>query len=141
MTPADQEFTHDPENGQHGDCQRAVLASLLDLPLQSVPHFLRDEKEGGVEFWQGIADFCWSHGYVFMITPAGSTIKWASNVVYHAISGPSPRGNGVYHTVIGRNGKIVFDPHPSRAGLAGDHDEWTYEFLVRLGNQPPSDLD
>ena len=33
MRPVDQEFTHRPEVGQHGDCQRAVIASLLELPI------------------------------------------------------------------------------------------------------------
>jgi len=132
MTPADQEFTHQPESGQYGDCQRAVIASLLDLPREEVPHFYRDEVEGGKPFWEAVADFCASHGYVFMMIPTVPDI-WANHPVYHAISGPSPRGNGVFHTVIGCNGQVVFDPHPSRAGLAGDPSEWRFEFLVRLG--------
>jgi hypothetical protein len=42
MKPVDQEFVHRPDIGQHGDCQRAVIASLLELPITEVPHFLQD---------------------------------------------------------------------------------------------------
>ena len=109
---------------------RAALASLLDLPINEVPHFLREEKNSAYDFWEGVTDFCLAQGYVFMMLPAVN-FKWASDAVYHAISGPSPRGNGIYHTVVGCNGKIVHDPHPSKSGLSGDPSEWTFEFLVR----------
>lgn len=58
--------------------------------------------------------------------------------IYHEISGPSPRGNGVYHAVVGRNGEVVHDPHPSRAGLAGDPATWEYCYLVKAGGAIPT---
>lgn len=39
MIPLRQRNKHDPENGVYGDCHRAALASLLELPLDEVPHF------------------------------------------------------------------------------------------------------
>lgn len=131
MTPVDQEFTHKPEIGQYGDCQRAVIASLLDLPISEVPHFYRDEEEGGDPFWTGVVKFCRTHGYNYVSTKP-DIFLWSGGAVYHEISGPSPRGNGVYHAVVGCNGKIEHDPHPDKTGLAGDPSKWKYAFLVRL---------
>jgi hypothetical protein len=138
VTPVDQEFLHQPEQGQHGDCMRACLASLLDLPLQSVPHFAQLAADGQGDFWTMVAEFCRSHGFSF-VTMAGSFV-WAEDEIYHIIGGPSPRGNG-HHAVVGRNGNIHFDPHPSRAGLAGTAAEWKLDFLVRPGAPPDTGKD
>lgn len=130
MTPVDQEFLHKPEIGQYGDCMRAVLASLLDFPIADVPHFAQIEADGGQNFWFGVSEFCASHGFEYVQMPS-NCIKWHDGDLYHEISGPSPRGNGIYHAVVGCNGKIAHDPHPSRDGLAGDPSEWEFSFLVR----------
>lgn len=132
MTPVSQEFMHDPANGLHGDCMRACLASLFDLPIADVPHFAQIAADGKGDFWDGITSFCRARGFSFVIVKG--EFVWAEDNVYHIISGPSPRAAGVYHAVIGLNGKIHFDPHPSRSGLAGTPSDWSFEFLV----QPPS---
>lgn len=130
MTPVTQEFVHKPEEGQHGDCMRACLASLLDLPISDVPHFAQIDADGQGYFWFGVTEFCRKQGYSF-VTVKGSFV-WAEDAIFHVIAGPSPRMAGVHHAVIGRNGQVFFDPHPSRAGLAGDPSEWTFDFLVRI---------
>jgi hypothetical protein len=134
MTPADQEFTHAPEAGQYGDCQRAVIASLLDLPISAVPHFLQEAQGDPSIYWEKLQAFVRSHGFAYFTVPArtGGAFYGYEGDVYHEISGPSPRGNGVSHAVVGRNGEVVFDPHPSRAGLSGDSASWEYAFLVRV---------
>ena len=136
MTPVDQEFMNQPEIGQHGDCQRAVIASLLDLPIGEVPHFLQDADGAPWPYWKSIQEFCRSRGYAYLTVPATSGLSFYGDDgdVYHEISGPSPRGVGVFHAVVGRNGEIVFDPHPSRAGLAGTAKDWDFSYLVRAGN-------
>jgi len=133
MTPQDQEFTHQPEIGQYGDCQRAVIASLLDLPISEVPHFNAIAKEDPHIFWDLLQGFCKMHGYAYLTVPARAGVAFygMDEDVYHEISGPSPRGNGITHAVVGKGGEIVFDPHPSRAGLAGDSSEWDYSYLVK----------
>ena len=138
MTPVDQEFTSQPEIGQFGDCARACIASLLDLPIAEVPHFLQVANGDATGFWEGIQTFCRKHGYALMSVPAraGQNFFGDDGDVYHKISGPSPRGNGLWHAVVGRNGEIVFDPHPSRAGLAGDPSDWQFDYLVKAGDQP-----
>jgi hypothetical protein len=133
VTPQDQEFTHKPEIGQFGDCLRAVIATLLDMPISAVPHFNAIAKQDPTIFWESLQAFCASQGYAYLTVPArcGHAFFGADDGPYHEISGPSPRGNGVTHAVVGRDGQIVFDPHPSRAGLVGDPAEWKFSFLVR----------
>lgn len=132
MTPADQEFVHRPDIGQHGDCQRAVIASLLDLPISEVPHFLQQADGDPSDYWDLLQAFLRARGFAYMTQKArcGSIFFGDDVEVFHEIAGPSPRGNGVWHAVVGRNGKVVFDPHPSRAGLSGDPAEWEHSYLV-----------
>ena len=132
MKPVDQEFVHLPEIGQFGDCQRAVIASLLELPISEVPHFLRDASGNPSDYWDSLQGFLASRGLAYMHVPACSGASFFGDGVdvYHEISGPSPRGGGVMHAVVGRNGVIVHDPHPSKAGLAGAPSEWEHAFMV-----------
>ncbi len=137
MKPVDQEYVHAPEIGQHGDCQRAVIASLLELPISEVPHFLQEAKGDPVGFFEGLQSFCRSRGLAYLTVPAksGAAFFGADDGVYHEISGPSPRGNGITHAVVGRDGQVVFDPHPSRAGLLGDFTQWEFSYLVNICNK------
>jgi hypothetical protein len=129
MTPRDQEFL--AVAGQPGDCARAVIASLLDLPMAEVPHFLADSDRTAFGFYSLIEDF---------LEERGLSMDWQSSPiyylksgqdVYHWISGPSPRGNDMSHAVVGLNGAIVHDPHPSRAGLLGEPENWKHSFLIK----------
>lgn len=136
MTPTDQEVLHCPDKGQFGDCQRAVIASLLDLPISTVPHFLQSANGNADDYWRLLQDFCRGYGYAYLTVPAtsGASFFGDDGAVYHEISGPSPRGGGVTHAVVGRNGEIVFDPHPSRAGLLGSAQDWNFAYLVLTGD-------
>lgn len=131
MTPQDQEFIYIP-NEQYGDCQRACIASLLDLPISEVPHFLRESEGKAAVFWRSIIDFVEARGFEYLCSLPKFMPEHAEAMGgYHIIAGPSPRGMGIFHAVVGLNGEIVFDPHPSKAGLAGDPSEWTYDYLVK----------
>ena len=133
MKCIDQEFVHRPDIGQHGDCQRAVIASLLELPITEVPHFLQEANGYPSDYWDSLQAFLRKHGYAYLCLPARSGAAFFGDGVdvFHEIAGPSPRGSGITHAVVGRNGQIVFDPHPSRAGLTGDPADWEYSYLVR----------
>lgn len=141
MTPVDQRVLHDPERGLYGDCMTAVIASLLDLPYEAVPHFTQLSRNEPSEFWELLQKFLLTQGVQLLQVPAmaGSGFWGSEANIYHEIAGPSPRGSGVYHAVVGCNGHIVHDPHPSRAGLAGDPSEWTCSYLVKIGrtDDPP----
>ena len=92
-----------------GDCFRACVASLLDLPLEDVPHFATFGVEGGwlLECRRWLKE----RGLTIIFTdeppPAGCLA---------IASGPTPRG--AEHAVVVRGQELVHDPHPSRAGLS-----------------------
>lgn len=132
MNPVNQEFMHLPEEGQQGDCHRAVIASLLEIPISEVPHFAQDSQGDVDKYWTMIQDFLGNRGYAYLTIPAdGGAMFFGDHPgVYHEISGPDPRGGSMMHAVIGKDGEVVFDPHPSRAGLSGDTSDWEYGFIV-----------
>lgn len=132
MTPQEQEFINIP-GVQYGDCMRACVASILDLHISEVPHFLRESKGDPEGFWNGIYDFCEARGLGYLPVQAEFNPTRAADFGgYHIIGGPSPRGGGLLHAVVGFNGAIAFDPHPSKAGLAGAPKSWTFDYVVRL---------
>lgn len=130
MTPQEQEYLSTPD--MPGDCARAVIAALLDLPMSEVPHFLHLANRSVVGFYDRIEEFLASHGYEMAWNATPLYYLHEGMDVYHYISGPSPRGEGLYHAVVGLNGLVAYDPHPSHEGLLGHPDDWGYSFLVTI---------
>lgn len=126
-----------------GDCFAACLASLLEVPLESVPNFRKQQTEA-------------KDGSVCMVTEADKWLRSVHNKriitieLYSSeggkpktdqvllnrlcqpgemviLSGESPRtrsdGGKKYHCVIGRpqvyGYEVVHDPHPDGTGIVG----------------------
>lgn len=125
----DQEFLHDPEAGTVGDCWRAGIASILGLPLEDVPHFVRDYPTA-----EGATTAAWfdetcrwlteHHGVTALFYDNPEAIRAEGRAEDHQrvhrlilLDGRSPRD--VAHVVVGDaiTGEMVHDPHPTRAGL------------------------
>jgi hypothetical protein len=122
-----QTILHDPSlteeqinSGRYpvGNCMQAAVASVLGFPLDAVPHF-------GQFMWWPQALELWLRGLGFTLKgDRTDTIPDRLCVV----GGQSPRG--VKHMVVGYSGEIVWDPHPSRAGLVAVTDvSWFDEAL------------
>jgi hypothetical protein len=129
IIPVDQEFLHDPENGVYGDCMRACIATLLSVQRSDVPHFLSDGDDcDAVEFSLRVNRFLKSFG-LFLVDMTGFDFSTDGETaeVYHLIYGYTERGT--YHAVVGKNGRVIHDPHPSKAGLIGN--DWIYGLLVK----------
>jgi hypothetical protein len=118
----------DPNSTIRGNCVQAALASVLELPLQDVPHCSYHMGHSVfLEFLKG-------HRLAWIKTPID--IKFEG---YHLICGVGPRTqlgiDGItpfplWHCVVGFNGKIIHDPHPSRAGLLTQNEFW---WFITLG--------
>lgn len=99
---------------KNGDCASAVIASLMELPLSEVPFFA--ESKHGWWFW--LNEWLERRGWVIEHVKRADLPMapvWAS--------GKSPRG--FEHAVVwegGPNGRVVHDPHPSRAGISDPGD-------------------
>jgi hypothetical protein len=138
MKPVDMTVTHDPDNGSYGDCFRACLASLLELPITAVPHIM-DGNPDQDEFNRRTSAFLKLHGLFFMEIPIWDLREWMDacgiDDIWHTITGDSPNFADTRHCVVGHNGRIAHDPAPSRKGLTGEREKWVYGFLVRLNGE------
>lgn len=105
MSEVTQTILHGDPQGRQGNCLQAAVASLLDLRLDDVPHFV--ELDG--DWVQHLVD--WAAGRGWSVTYA----RPDSPVPLGIACGPSPRG--VHHAVVMRDGAVAWDPHPSRDGL------------------------
>lgn len=94
---------HDP-SGIPGNCLQAAVASLLHLPLDAVPHFALH-----TDWLEQMSAFCHLHGYRIRMLPPHT------HCAYGMAWGPTTRGTR--HAVCWADGRMVHDPHPSRAGL------------------------
>lgn len=126
MTPIDQTIfggdNHDPM--KRGNCMQASFASLLDLPLDQVPHFVSFGDD-----WRRVVDEWLAERGMWYLPVAVELLGgacWPRQLnTLCLLSGDSPRGN-FSHMVVGRIrmdagewlAELVHDPHPSRLGLA-----------------------
>lgn len=104
MHQVTQSILHDDPSGRPGNCLQAAVASLLDLQLDDVPHFIEHE-----DWLERFAAFCNAHGFQPLYR------RPDVHVPYGMAWGPSPRG--VRHAVVWVNGQMAWDPHPTREGL------------------------
>jgi hypothetical protein len=105
----DQTIMHDPDNGQFGNCMQACIASYLHIELEEVPHFHHDGCAADV-FWDRVEDWLDEHNRLLTYAKQGNMFSIAS--------GPSVRGTT--HCVIMCDDQLIWDPHPSRAGLVSE---------------------
>ncbi len=120
MTPVNQLVLHDPANGQYGDCMRACVASLLNLPAKEVPHFYANGDD--TEFAKELNIFLRQQGLVELNLKYRKDFFKPEYVfrgqkdIYHIIVGKT--SGGLWHAVVGRDGQLVHDPGPDKRGLA-----------------------
>jgi hypothetical protein len=86
-----------------GNCLQAAVASLLELPLAEVPHFIL-WPDWEIRFMDFMAD----NGLPVTMTAYD---KSSTGIAI----GPTVRHTT--HAVVVNYGRTVWDPHPSRAGL------------------------
>lgn len=107
-----------------GNCWGAAIASVLEVGLDALPDYVADYHAGGDWHALMMAYLHRHHGLTLMSLD-GRLIPHVTPNGFHLIGGLGPRG--FQHSVVGLHGKIVHDPHPSRAGLVRSEE---FEFLV-----------
>lgn len=102
------------ENYPSGDCFRACLCSILELPIEAIPNFQQNEGANFDELWKAWND---KSPYRLIQVQCETPEETFTDCAVIA-TGKSPRGN-YNHSVVWRNGKIIHDPHPGQLGLKG----------------------
>ena len=108
---------HDPENGKEGDCWRACVASIFELPIEDVPHFVTlGDRNRTKEYIKFLYKRRWG---IYSVTTENEDfpcITKDEHEYYFAI-GPSPRFKNATHMVVCHKGEIVHDPAPDKQGV------------------------
>lgn len=118
MIPTKQTVLHDPDNGKIGNCFSAVLASLLHLPIEEVPLFVDPDT-----WLQDLNKWLKQFGLAFMVISNLEDVLNGHEIegLWHEVSGKSSRSHDIFHSCIGYEGKVYFDPHPDSTGLHEIH--------------------
>lgn len=135
MIPVTQLNRHKPPHS-YGDCERACIASLLELPCDYVPNFC--EPGPGEDFshsaWEtrrrawlakhGLVAIhqCYHESLDLDAVLAGTANHQAG--LYFILTGESR--NHVNHSVIACDGAIVHDPSIDQSGIIGPCDDGRY---------------
>lgn len=141
MIPID--MTEFSGEGTVGNCYQCCLASLLELPLEKVPHFYKFAPRAYAE--DMIRAWLSTQGLGLLALDVGTLPNFKDGYIgdgpmpqgFCILSGPGPRKKtqpdgtekNIIHAVVGLAGRIIHDPHPSRAGLISID---TVEFLIAL---------
>jgi hypothetical protein len=131
MIPIDQQkFSSHTDSTKKGDCLSACIASIFEIPLETVPLWsampvqdwgenFRDFIESSGYEWVGEKFYSQAARAQYTESEFWDKVKAISPGVdgYYVISGTSPRGFQAGHAVIYKDGKLAHDPHPSREGV------------------------
>jgi hypothetical protein len=129
---------HQTTFGQdNGNCFSACIASILEVPLGTVPNFCKDSTGNWREntnIW--LAQF----GLAYIDIHLAGDLR--DNLVdywgYHVIAGKGPRG--VQHAIVGYKGVPYFDPHPSGKMLLPDQELEYGLFISRMQRSEPPQM-
>lgn len=131
MTPVRQTLFSNPDDpdAPPGNCLQAAVASLLDLPLDEVPHFVGIDVAGGLHWWTHMRRWFRERGWSLRTGEPP-----APGVLYLG-GGPSPRANGgeLHHVALYRDGVLVHDPHPDGLGVVEVTSRWTIHPIDKEG--------
>jgi hypothetical protein len=113
---------------KNANCFKACLASVFEVGLKDIPSF-----GWGSDWHDKFQDYLMSTWGLYAVELG---IDYDPDIFqprgYHLIDGISPRG--LLHAVVGLNGEMVHDPHPSGDGLIEKHG---YTLFVQPLNSIP----
>ena len=138
MIPVNQQYKHQPGKGIFGDCYRACIASVLEKPIEDVPHFLIDDPSQEV-YEERIQKFFKDNKIVRICIPYMTDprvhMKNVNSNIYYILSGTS--SDGIAHSVVCIDNGIVHDP-AGDVGISGPmkHDDIQNVYWVEFFGLP-----
>ncbi len=119
FTPAGIDSVENLSGGQRGNCLQACVASIFELPLNAVPHFVSRDNWWG-EFTK------WLSKYNIQVMQ----LKIQPWNCWSIAIGKSPRGGFTHGVVCAPDGTLAHDPHPDSTYLDGEIQGY-YIFMVK----------
>ena len=113
---------------ENGDCFRACVASILELPIEKIPNFMGN----GPNFFDENIRKWGDENKIRMIDIQFHDEENRDKSLkdcYIIASGKSPRNNDFMHSIVWFNGKIIHDPHPDKNGIVGNPEIFTLFIL------------
>lgn len=111
MTPVMCSMKTDIEAGTYGDCMRACIATLMDLPSSDVPHFFHDDPDPN-EAHRRIAEFLIGNKYAPFYTQFDAVLELPQLLEFMEVYSKHAYYilQSANHAVVCKGGKIVHDP-------------------------------
>ena len=117
-----------------GDCFRACVASIFNIPIEVVPNFLGDAEKPDATWrqdqWDAVREFAEKHNTRATHLDPDTEQEWValleSSGIYYIATGRSPL-SGFGHCVVMRSGVNVHDPMPTKKFI---ENPWLYVFFV-----------
>ena len=104
--------------GPNGNCLQTAIESVLNLPLGTLP----PQAHPVAYYYRVLNNFLTTLEWHYRNVAPGAMLAPG----WHVLIGASPRTAGLegkLHATVGYNGRLAWDPHPSRAGLV-DVRQW-----------------
>ena len=120
MIPVDQTKIH--SETVQGNCFTACVASYFEMQIDELPDFYCDN-------WIiNLSNFVKNLGYDWDYYDLTRYPEYGLPNIddYIIVSGDSPRFNDIGHSVIYKDGVMVHDPHPSKAGIGRLRGYWLF---------------
>lgn len=114
-----------------GNCWQTAVACVLDLDPEELPSqfdaYTQNDPESVGSLWslnygQVLQPYLRKHhglGYVEILSPPEVFASMRA-IGYHLLTGRTERSaaqNDSWHVVVAKDGEMIWDPHPSHAGL------------------------
>lgn len=116
----DQETFSDLAASTHGDCTRACIRTLAQMEMPELPHPIAEDGGWNQAFFDVLED---CYGLLHVTNPYRPDKDWSFLPRVIMAAGPTIRTRSAdgqpTHLVVWDRvaGRMVHDPHPSRAGL------------------------
>jgi hypothetical protein len=114
---------------QHGNCWSCCVGAILGIPIEEVPHFMELSLKSENPSMHTLTQR-WLNERGFWLVQTKSKPyamqNWGDNILCPPmiVSGPTVRSKRPeeQHAVVMLNGMLLYDPHPSEAGLLAETD-------------------
>lgn len=114
MIPVDQ-----TKFGDEGNCMVAAIASILERPIEDFDELdrrINEAERDGRNWFRVLTTWMFRTMHVHAIYIYQPAIPGYAPAGYSIAGGISPRDSSA-HAVVYLDGRLIHDPHPSRAGL------------------------